>query len=58
MVKYDQMMEAAGQRPYSSLVPLVEDAKKKMEMNSEPHLNWSDMDFNLDFDLDINNSLF
>ena len=58
VVKYDQMMEAAGQRPYSSLVPLVEDAKKKMEMNSEPHLNWSDMDFNLDFDLDINNSLF
>ena len=58
VVRYDAMMEAAGQRPYSSLVPLVEDAKKKMKTSEEQHVNWSDMDFNLDFDLDANASLF
>ena len=65
VVRYDQMMEAAGQRPYTSLVPLIEESKKKvadirsgkLDANSG-HVNWSELDFDLDFDFDANATLF
>ena len=63
VVDFENRMEMAGQRPYSSLLPLVEDAKKKVENGTKDaceghHMNWSDMNFELDFDLDVNDSLF
>ena len=63
VIDFENRMEKAGQRPYSSLVPLIEDAKKMVTNGTKDaceghHMNWSDMNFELDFDLDVNDSLF
>ena len=63
VVQFEQRMERAGQKPYASLMPLLEDARKKAEGGAVDacqgqHMNWNDLNFELDFDLDSNNSLF
>lgn len=65
VVEFETKMEAAGQRPYASLVPLVEDAKRKLsgmesahDAHECQHMNWKEMDFEIDFDLDANEPLF
>ena len=71
VVEFEEKMQNAGQRPYASLVPLVEDAKRRTEemelrkgLNGEEdacagqHMDWKEMDFELDFDLDVNDHLF
>lgn len=60
VIDYNDMMEEAGQKPYASLVPLIEESRKKIESTHDEnaHMNWSDMNFDLDFDLDSNIPLF
>ena len=71
VVEFEEKMQNAGQRPYASLVPLVEDAKHRVEemelrkgldgkedVCAGQPINWKELDFELDFDLDVNDHLF
>ena len=62
VLMYKQRMEDAGHRPYASLLPLIEDAEKRVEDEKSGKktelLQWSDLDFDLDFDMDSNDFIF
>ena len=63
VLEYNTMMEQAGHKPYASLLPIIEESKKKQELcknatTDDIHMKWSDLDFDLDFDLDANNTFF
>ena len=62
VLMYKERMEDAGHRPYASLLPLIEDAEKRVEDEKSGKktelLQWSDLDFDLDFDMDSNDFIF
>ena len=67
VLMYEQHMQENGYRPYASLLPLIEDARQRVEAEKNgvggaeeksEKIQWSDLDFDLDFDLDSNYPVF